>query len=163
MAAVARPTFVGTALRGRPQGCELWACNWFRVTHSGPHKLSERGNCNSVGRVGLCPGLSSRGTYVPSRCVRSACPRTHEGQSHILVRLFRRSPQPAAIASVRLSECGPQSNQAVRISSPCAGSSHSTASASRSPTICKTLDPSHPLLRSNYLTVGKIGATVAQD
>src|ERR1700730_6318791 len=24
-----------------PEGCELWASNWFRVTHSGPHKLSQ--------------------------------------------------------------------------------------------------------------------------
>ena len=70
--------------------------------------------------------------------------RCRAGLVLILVRLFRRSPQPAAIASVRLSECEPQSNQAVRISSPCAGSSHSIASASRSPTICKTFRPIAP-------------------
>jgi hypothetical protein len=26
-----------------PEGCELWASNWFRVTHSGPHNLADMG------------------------------------------------------------------------------------------------------------------------
>jgi hypothetical protein len=26
-----------------PEGCELWASNWFRVTHSGPHNLVDMG------------------------------------------------------------------------------------------------------------------------
>jgi hypothetical protein len=65
---------------------------------------------------------------------------THCGQSHALFAL-RRSIQPAAIASARLPEPEPESNQAVRASPTCEGLSHVSSIVSRPSPIPKIFTP----------------------